>query len=85
MFYRWYLLIPESTLIEDVKYGVYGRERRKKKTKFIFPSENPTQTICFADKRDVQFTTLILNAILVIILSLISFHVTSLSIVARSR
>ena len=36
------LLISENTFIEVAKYGVYGRERRKKKTKFIFPSKNRT-------------------------------------------
>ena len=56
------------TLTEVVKYGVhkvvklgeYGREKRKrKKTEFIFPSENQTQTNCFTDVRNVHCTTLI--------------------------
>ena len=50
--------------------------------KITFPSENRTRTICFAIKRDVHYATLTLNANLAIILVLMSFHVTSLSVVA---
>ena len=38
--FHWYLLISENTLIEVIKYGIYGRERRKKnndKDKIYFP------------------------------------------------
>lgn len=52
----------------------------RKKTKFIFQTENRTRTVRLRrKKRGVHYATLILNARLVII----SFHVTSLLIVAR--
>jgi len=73
------LLISENTFIEVAKYCV--------REKAIFPPlriEYGPSASQF-NKRDVQDTKLVLNAKLVIILVTISFHVTSLSIVARSR
>ena len=46
------------------------------RTKFIFPSENLTQTTRLADMRAVHCATLIATTKLVLILVLISFYVT---------